>query len=568
MNGHIKRKQIPPRVEVWWEHSCTASEEPDVLFSTAVDPLDLALLRRLRSTFAQTPPGPERDAPRRKALLTTIARLTRLCLTAAGLAVLLASGCGDAAPSPQVRDASAGTVPANDVVTAPPSEPLPRHTVEGPSETAAQPEPPDAPAERVYRPDDARPQHDDARAAELGIQRYESRRLLLYADIDPEAARQLPPLMDRAFDALEAYFGPMPPARDGAAYQMTGYIMAERDRFLAAGMLPEQALESLVHGVHRGQEFWMNEQEYDYYRRHLLIHEGTHCFMMVQPGHRPPVWYLEGMAEYFGTHRPNEEGVEFGVMPHDRERFVGFGRIEMIREAVEEGRLLSVTEVVRLTDADFVASRTEPYAWSWALCKFLDQHPRYRERFRQLAPHLVGYDFDRLHHELFAPDLPILAVEWELFVRNIEYGYDIPRAAIDFLRGEPLPPGAAIAADVRADAGWQASGIWVEEGQPYELQADGEVVLAGQPKPWISQPHGISIRYSQGKPIGRLVAAIQSESPPGPNGEGALWHVIDVGTESVVTPPASGTLYLRVNDFWSELSDNTGEYRVTVRAAE
>ncbi len=430
------------------------------------------------------------------------------------------------------------------------------------SAAAAEPAP-----ERIYRPDDARPRHDATRAAELGIQHYESRRLLLYTDIDPELARTLPPLMDQAYDALEDYFGPMPPARDDSDYQMTGYIMAERDRFLAAGMLPERALESLVHGVHRGAEFWMNEQEYDYYRRHLMIHEGTHCFMMVLPGQRPPVWYIEGMAEYFGTHRLDADGrATFGVMPDDPAAFVGFGRVEMIRSAVREGRVKNVADATGLTDDEFVESRTEPYAWSWAFCKFLDAHPRYQERFRALGQHLVGSEFHRLQRDSFAEDLPVLAVEWELFARNIEYGYDIPRAAIEFLRGEPLPPAASVTAHVAPDRGWQSSGVWVEAGQAYELTAQGEVVLADAPRPWLSEPQGISIRYSQGQPIGRVVAAIQSESPPGTDGAGALWHVIDVGRATMLRPELSGTLYLRVNDFWSEVADNTGEYRVTIQS--
>lgn len=415
----------------------------------------------------------------------------------------------------------------------------------------------------VYRPADARPRHDDARAAELGIQRYESRHLRLYTDIDPEIARTLPPLMDQAFAALAEYFGPLPPARDGADYQVTGYLMADRERFLTAGMLPQTALDLLVHGVHRGSEFWMNEQEYDYYRRHLLIHEGTHCFMTVLPGTNLPVWYMEGMAELFGAHRLDDSGhAVFGLMPDHPPDFVGFGRVEMLRQEVGEGRFRSLEGVLALTASDFIASRKEPYAWSWAFCKFLDAHPRYQQRFRALGRHLVDPDFGSVVQELFAPDVEVLAVEWELFVRNLEYGFDIPRAAIDFRRGIPLPLGGSRTVDVEAARGWQPSGVWLESGETYRLTAVGQVTLAYEPRPWISEPQGVSIRYAHSRPLGRLVAAIQAEQPPGPGGEGALWRVIDVGREAQLTPEVSGTLYLRVNDAWSALSDNEGRYRV------
>jgi hypothetical protein len=491
-----------------------------------------------------------------------------------GMAVLANCGCGEAdAPAtaspaaPAAVDSSSGIDAA--IEPQPVAAQVEQTDADDEAHVAFQSAVENAEVERIYRPDDTRPRHDDARAGELGIARYESRRLLLYSDIAPEIARELPPLMDEAYEALESYFGPMPPARDGSEYQMTGYIMGEKDRFLAAGMLPERALESLVHGIHRGAEFWMYEQEYDYYRRHLMIHEGTHCFMMVLPGKRPPVWYLEGMAEYFGTHRLNDDGTaEFGVMPDDPAEFVGFGRVEMIRTAIDEGRVLTVAGVTELSDNEFVVSRTEPYAWSWAFCKFLDAHPRYQDRFRALGAHLVGEEFYRLQQNSFAPDLPVLAVEWELFARNLGYGYDIPRSAIEFRRGEPLPPGASVTAQVRADQGWQSSGVWLEAGRRYAVSAEGEVVLAAEPKPWLSEPQGISIRYSQGKPIGRLVAAIQSEQPPEPDGTGALWHVLDIGPGAELMPEVTGTLYLRVNDLWGEVADNTGEYRATIGAAE
>ena len=425
--------------------------------------------------------------------------------------------------------------------------------------------------EEVYRPSDNRPRHDDARAAELGIRRYESQHLLLYTDIDPAIAQTLPPLMDQAYAAWVEYFGPLPPDREGTEYQLTGYIMRDRDRFLAAGMLPDAAQTSLVHGIHRGSEFWMNEQEYDYYRRHLMIHEGTHCYTMAVPGRRPPIWYLEGIAELFGTHRIDENGeVQFGVMTEERSPYVGFGRVEMIRDAVDAGEYRSVEGVVSLNDADFVNSRTDPYAWSWAFCKFLDTHPKYNHRFQQLARHVVGSEFYRILEEEFAPDRHELNIEWELFARTIDYGYDIPRAAIDFLKGEPLPPRASIATDVTADRGWSSSGVWLESGRTYEVTARGEVVLANDPEPWISHPDGVSIRYAAGRPIGRVVGIIIDLAQPGEAepSAGEPLETLDIGATRTLKPSRSGTLYLRVNDFWSELADNEGAYRVTIRTPD
>ena len=44
---------------------------------------------------------------------------------------------------------------------------------------------------------------------------------------------------------------------------------------------------------------------------------------------------------------------------------------------------------------------TAEYAWSWALCKFLDSHPRWHARFRQLAIHVRDPQFNQRFREEF-----------------------------------------------------------------------------------------------------------------------------------------------------------------------
>ena len=36
----------------------------------------------------------------------------------------------------------------------------------------------------------------------------------------------------------------------------------------------------LANGVTLGSDMWLHDQPTDYYRRHLLLHEGTHAFMI------------------------------------------------------------------------------------------------------------------------------------------------------------------------------------------------------------------------------------------------------------------------------------------------
>lgn len=425
---------------------------------------------------------------------------------------------------------------------------------------------PPAPA-KIFRPDDSRVPRDVSRLAELGIHRYAGVHFELFTDLEPDQAAGLPPLVDQLYSTWIDYFGELPPSRDGSTYQITGYLMVDTDRFAAAGLLPDD-LPLYEHGRHRGREFWMKDQEFDYYRRHLLFHEATHCFMMTMPGPYPPLWYLEGMAEFFATHSLNDQGiVAFGMMPDASERYRGFGRIEMIHDEVAAGRLLSLSQIGSLGDREFTQSRTIPYAWSWALCRFLDGHPRYQERFRQLGRHLNGNEFVQLLAKSFDADRTLLTAEWEQFARRLEYGANISAEEFRLRETHDITISPAVLS-VSANRGWQSTGITLLPDRTYAIEANGEVVLADEPRPWVSRPQGITVRYAAGMPIGTLLAGIL------PMGEGALepgapaFPVIVAGRSRRLTVDRPGLLFLRVNDFSSELDDNSGEYDVTIRQVD
>ncbi|QDU45873.1 hypothetical protein Mal52_43700 [Symmachiella dynata] len=413
-------------------------------------------------------------------------------------------------------------------------------------------------SQRVYRPDDQRPQHDDTRLAEVGIQRYESQRLILYTDIDPEVAKPLPGLMDEAYRAWEEYFGPLPPNRAGSDFQMTGYLMGDKRLFVETGLLPED-LPDFPHGRNRGIEFWMNDQEHDYYRRHLMIHEGTHCFMTAMPGVLAPSSYMEGMAELFGTHRTDAQGrTTFRIMPTESLEVRGWGRLQIIAAECAAGRPQSVMDIFNYGHNSFL--KTESYAWSWALCKFLDAHPRYRDRFRELGGYLQGTQFSRKFQEFYRTDLSELNREWALFTSGLNYDYDVERAAIKFPATQALAAGRETSVEIQANRGWQSSGVEVEAGAAYEITAEGMVTLAQTPRPWEATAEGITIRYHDGQPLGRLLAVVVPK-----NATAALADGIEpVGAAATLRPRVSGTLFLRVNDAWGELSDNGGTYRVRV----
>lgn len=419
-------------------------------------------------------------------------------------------------------------------------------------------------AEKIYRPNDDRMRPDVETLKKLGIELYESQRLRLFTDIDPEIARTLPALIDQAFATHAAYFGQLPPNREGTPYQMTGYLIKDRDRFIEAGVLPVE-LSGFQHGQHRGQEFWMFEQESDYYRRHLLIHEATHCYMMTMPGPYPPLWYLEGMAEYFGTHRlPQDGNLELGTMPDQPEDYFGFGRFELIHSELDEGRGLSLDDVLLLGIAEFTKSRPVPYTWSWALCKFLNTHPRYQARFQELGQHLQAEKFRELFESSFETDKTLLRAEWSEFVRTIDYGWNIPANAFVIAPNAGVEIQQIETRTVDAAKGWQSTGLLISAGDAIEIRTTGQVTLAADPQPWISEPQGVSIEYADGLPIGRLQAGVL---PHDANASDLTFEVFDIGRSHVVTPRQRGMLMLRVNDFGNSRTDNRGEFHVEIQSA-
>ncbi len=402
--------------------------------------------------------------------------------------------------------------------------------------------------------------------AELGIKRYASQHLVLYTDIKPELAEGLPELADQLFEALEKYFGPLPPDQEGRVFQMTGYIMADQRVFRETGLLPDD-LPGFNHGRHRGYEFWMNGQEYDYYLRHLMLHEATHCYMTITRERQllPPVWYMEGMAELFGTHLiANDGSATFRVMPHDKEAFAGLGRITLLQTAVKEGRFKSLDEVFELTANDY--SDNVAYAWSWALCKFLDTHPRYSDAFKSLGKAPTRRHFVEQFLEAYQANLDDMRTEWALFAHHLDEGYKIEPAAIAFQTGKPLTPTAPeTLITLKSDRGWQSTGVLIEQGKKYTLTAHGQFTLAQTPKPWTSEADGISFRYFDGEPLGKLLGAVRTNTPDSIATAQSLRQVFPLGSNHTHIATQTGTLYLRLNDAWSQLSDNKGNVTVRIR---
>jgi hypothetical protein len=406
------------------------------------------------------------------------------------------------------------------------------------------------------------PQIDDAKVAAAGIRKITGRHLTLYTDV-PAAADvdELPAVFDQAVLQWSEYFGV--PAGKTADWKLVGYLIRDKERFIGTGLFPPN-LPDFPNGFQRDSEFWWFEQPSAYYRRHLMLHEGTHAFMMRFLGGAGPPWYMEGMAELLGLHAWRDNKLTLAHNPKESEEVPYWGRVKTIRDDFAANKGLVLEEVFRYDARAHL--RVEAYGWSWAAAAFLDAHPRTQAAFRDLKSKTA--DSSLRFSEQFAlqlkSDWPAIRQDWQLFVANIEYGYDVARSAV--LRKEDVAPLPADGAKVTiaADRGWQSTGLKLEAGKRYHLAASGRYQLALEPKTWWCEPGGVTIRYHRGQPLGMLVAAIGDVEQPASTMT-TLAVVQPVGLSAELAPQSSGTLYLKINDSPAELADNIGEVEVAVR---
>lgn len=405
------------------------------------------------------------------------------------------------------------------------------------------------------------PEIDEAKVAAAGIRKLSGKHLTIYTDLpaDP-AVDELPKVFDLALPQWTKYFEL--DETTAADWKVNGYLMKDKERFADAGLLPDN-LPPFLHGFQRGGEFWWYDQPGAFYRRELMLHEGTHAFMMRFLGGMGPPWYAEGMAEYLGTHKWEGGELTLGYNPRTKEEAPFWGRVKVIKEEYANSRGMLLPDIFRY-DAH-AHLKTEPYGWCWGAALFLDNHPLTQKAFRELRLKAGdrSIDFSENFFKELEPNWQAISEDWQLFIVNLDYGYDVARSAV--VRKTEVAPllaaGATVA--IAADRGWQSSGFAVEAGKTYKITASGRYLVAKTPEPWPCEPGGITIHYHRGKPLGMLLAAVGDRKLE-PDTITLLANPTAVGTLAEITPMVEGTLYLSINEGAAGLGDNEGTVTVKI----
>ncbi|MEM7474891.1 MAG: DUF1570 domain-containing protein [Planctomycetota bacterium] len=407
----------------------------------------------------------------------------------------------------------------------------------------------------------------EAGLAQDGFRRFEGKYIELITDLpaDPEVdleLQELPKAFDAAVPIWCEFFEVSPD--DVASWKATACLMLDKQRFRSAGLIPAGVPE-FPYGFQYGDQLFVTEQPSAYYRRHLLIHEGTHWFMSRQFGANAPPWIMEGMAEYFGTHRwEYSQGELFApIIPVQKKEVPYWGRITRIQKDLETGKAPSLEQVMQYDNT--AHRRPEAYAWSWAAVVFMLNHPDTREAYLDMLnqpmqpdPIQTRWLFQRLRSRW-----PAIRESWNAFVSDLEYGWT-PEPGMLQVSPQPRKLGSQeIQLTLSTQESWQASGFYVLEGTKLQVRAKGKFRVAETSAPWISTADGVSLEYYRGQPLGRLMLGFAM--PRNGTSKTEKLTIVPLGMESETVAPLSGELHFRINESPGALQDNQGDLQIELK---
>ena len=397
-----------------------------------------------------------------------------------------------------------------------------------------------------------------------GFYHCSGKHLELVTDLPPgEELKRLPEVFDLAIPIWCEAFDV---AEDAVAdWKAIAYVMLDRGRFKSAGLIPPQVPE-FPYGFQYGNLLFVSEQPSAYYRRHLVLHEGTHWFMSRHFKGNANPWIMEGMAEYIGTHSwdPSAAHLSLSVLPQDKNEFPYWGRITRIQEDIDGGIAPSLETILQYDNT--AHRRVEAYAWSWAAVTFMKEHPRTHEAFQEMLaqPHRPDDSQSRWLVKRLGKDWSRVREEWNSFVTDLDYGYRTSSGMLA-ISAQPKVLRDRASVKVSANRSWQASGIVVSGGMKVRITAsDNLFVVRPGSMPWKSGAGGVTLEYFNGRPLGQLVMQQVAPRPPKPVGATERLEILTVGQELIWAAKETGELHFRVNESTGELVDNAGELDVEI----
>jgi hypothetical protein len=266
----------------------------------------------------------------------------------------------------------------------------------------------------------------------------------------------------------------------------------------------------------------------------VVQHEAVHAYCFQSFGSTGPTWYAEGLAELGSYWREGERQVNIDTPV-----------IDYLTRA-EPKKLLDIVKAGQITGDSWQA-----YAWRWALCHLLASNPNYEKRFKILGMAMMSGE-RATFESTFGDIAKEISFEYDQFVKNMDNGYRADLCAWQWKPAKPLPKKRKLKRTVKAAAGWQATQIKVQQGVTYDFATKGE---------WQTNPAEEKVSANGDKSgTGKLIGTVLTDNY-------MLTEVIPMGTRGKFTASQNGQLYVRCQDAWSQIDDNSGDLDVYIRVA-
>jgi len=382
---------------------------------------------------------------------------------------------------------------------------------------------------------------DKKGAGPTGPQVYTSANFVVTTDLSPEAAEELLTRLETMIKLVSGYFGKKNP------HPIKMYVAENIDAW------PEEALSKLdpqgivkirrqegvtlsvsLRSVATGRPVAADSIVYSFADPGVPQHEAVHAYCAQAFGTAGPVWYAEGMAEVGQYWREGDKSVNANPVVIDH---------------LKKGEPKPIKEIVD-NPLETTGDSWENYASRWALCHLLGFNENYTQRFKPLGLALLNEQRDASFWAVYGTQAKEIDFEYKLFLKDLESGYRVDLCSWDWkARGKPLKGTTLVKAQIRAERGWQPSRIRVESGTDYELTFKGD---------WKTAKDGEKVSVAgdadgKGKLLGILFQDYQLSEP------------FEIGETETWTANGDGDLFLRCQDGWGNLADNSGTVTVSFR---
>lgn len=377
-----------------------------------------------------------------------------------------------------------------------------------------------------------------------GPRDYTSRNFLLHTDLSPDEAKDLLGRLETMIVQVARYWG------KPNSQTIELFVVKDLDRW-PQEVFPPPALTSVSTGggltmsqtrsmvnaatgrktAHLGTKSLV----YAIADRGTPQHEAVHAYCSQMFGATGPIWFAEGIAELGQYWRDKDTSVR--IHPE----------VLQYLQSSEPEPLTSIVDTRQRTGDSW-----QNYAWRWALCHLLAFNPNYSPRFRPLGLALLT-EQNTSFEAVYGPMAPEISFEYLFFLKHIDSGYRVDLCSWDWkTKAVGIRGNSVVQSKIEAGRGWQASRLLTKEGEDYEftvtgqwsLSKDGEKLTAG------------GDAAGKGRLVGVLFENYQLSEP------------FELDDATRWTAPKDGVLYLRCQDDWNSLADNSGALTVKIKAAD